>query len=333
MVNVTISAQFEHYTSVHAQAAVSLWNAAMGADFPMDLRLWRQNVDDCERTFAPGCWVALEGQSVVGLVIVKSPNHLSAIAVHPDYRRRGIGKSLLMLATDALVSDAGRQCAIQLSTPNDPPSKLITGQDYSHFFPGVPDSHDDAMAFFDACGWKKTEGWCVDLWRDLSDFAIDPHVAAKIEELAGQGIVLRACTSADVPSLFSHVEENFSARWLAETRRRVQMEPDPSEIKIAVRGGGVVGFAHTFTNRSAKLGPSVYWRGLLGGEYGGLGPIGVGKDVRKIGLGLALLSYCVNEVSNAGMTRMAIDWTVIIDFYNRAGFDVWKRYVPYIRPL
>jgi predicted N-acetyltransferase YhbS len=95
----------------------------------------------------------------------------------------------------------------------------------------------------------------------------------------------------------------------------------------------VIGFAHTFTNRSVKLGPSVYWRAELGENYGGLGPIGVSKDYRKIGLGLALLSYGVWCVKQAGAALMAIDWTVLVDFYGRLGFQPWRRFTPYTKEI
>lgn len=328
-----MSISFEPYGSPRAGALVDLWNASIGSDFPMDLRLWRQNVDGCDRTSPEGSWIAVDGQACAGFVIAKSPNHISAIIVHPEYRRQGIGRKLLERACAALASPEGRTRAAAFTAPLDPPHQLITGQDYAHFFPGVPEPYEGAFEFFQACGWRKTEGWCVDLWRELAAFSIDPSVAAKIEELRRNGIVLQACTPKLTESLLRHVEANFSTRWLNETRSRILMEPDPAEIKVAVRGGDVVGFAHTFTNRSAKLGPSVMWRGLLGAEYGGLGPIGVAKDVRKIGLGLALLNYGVDEVRKAGMTRMAIDWTALVDFYKRAGFKVWKRYIWCVKNL
>ncbi|HEY3328491.1 MAG TPA: GNAT family N-acetyltransferase [Capsulimonadaceae bacterium] len=317
---------------------VTGWNRIMHADFPLDLRLWQQNVDGCAWTFEPGCWLAFDDAApdapiLAGFVVAKSPGNVSAIGVLPEYQRRGVGRELLQRAVGALRSDAGRTRAAEVAKPNDPPANLITGQDVLHFFPGVPDTHADALAFFAACGWTESAGWCIDLTRNLTDFQIAPEVQATIARLAADGIEIRECRADDVPSLLQHVEENFSPRWLFETRGRTVIEPDPSEIKIAVRDGKVIGFAQTFTSKSHKLGPSVYWRELLGPAYGGLGPIGVAKDVRKIGLGLALLSYSVNAVREAGMDHMAIDWTVLADFYGKVGFKQWKRYIPFNMPV
>ena len=45
------------------------------------------------------------------------------------------------------------------------------------------------------------------------------------------------------------------------------------------------------------------------------------------------MSYSVDEVRKAGMSHMAIDWTVLVEFYKRVGFDVWKRYMWCTRPV
>jgi GNAT superfamily N-acetyltransferase len=303
------------YAREQGRDIVSLWNASFAGDFPMDLRLWRQNVDNCDRTDFGGTWVAVCNGRAAGCVVTKRPSNIGAIFVAPDFRRQGIGTELLKLAVGGLMLDRG--------------TKMVAGQDYQHFFPGIPETCLAAQALFTANGWNiNPSGAAWDLKRSLDDYRISPDIAARIDELAAQGFVLRPCDEADVDSLFAHIAANFSERWLAETKQRVDMEPNPGEIIVAVRGGEVVGFCQTFSTASAKLGPSIYWRELLGAEYGGLGPIGVAKEVRKIGLGLALLAYSVDQIRKSGATQMVIDWTVLLDFYGRIGFEPWKRYLP-----
>jgi GNAT superfamily N-acetyltransferase len=208
-------------------------------------------------------------------------------------------------------------------------TKLITGQDRRHFFPGIPENLPRAFEFFGSQGWTRSDGFAADMWRDITDFVMAPNIQQKLQELAASGIVIRPCSREDVPALLEHVGHNFSPRWLAETQSRVAVEPTPAEILIAARAdGSVVGFCHTFSNRSAAIGPSIYWREILGPHYGGLGPIGVAADVRKMGLGIGLCAVAVITVRDGGALRMAIAWTVLTDFYAKLGFTVWRKYYP-----
>lgn len=307
--------RFEPYLPEHSDRIVPLWNESFAGDFPLDQRLWEQNVDNCDRTDWGGTYAAFDEKRMIGFVVAKRPSHIGAIVVHPKYRRQGIGTQLLDLAVNGLMPEKG--------------SRVLVGQDYLHFFPGIPENCLAAEAFFTANGWDIIDaGACWDLHRKLGDYATPPKVKAKIGELEKQGVVIRPCEPADTEALFAHVAANFSERWLSETRSRVALEPTPAEIIVAARGSEIVGFCHTFSTKSVKIGPSIYWRGLLGDHYGGLGPIGVAKDVRKIGLGLALLCSSVEAVKKTGATQMAIDWTVLVDFYGIIGFQPWKRYVP-----
>lgn len=310
--------RFEPYLPEHSERIVAIWNESFGGDFPLDLRLWEQNVDNCDRTDWGGTYAAFDDDKMVGFVVAKRPSHIGAIVVHPKYRRQGIGTELLNMAVNGLMPAKG--------------ARVSAGQDYLHFFPGVPENCLAAEAFFTANGWDIIDaGACWDLFRKLGDYATPPAVAAKIKELESQGIVIRPCGPADTEALFAHVAANFSERWLSETRARVALEAFPAEIIVAARGSEIVGFCHTYSTTSTKIGPSIYWRSLQGTKYGGLGPIGVAKDVRKIGLGLALLCRSVEAVKASGATQMVIDWTVLVDFYGRIGFQPWKRYVPVSR--
>jgi GNAT superfamily N-acetyltransferase len=311
--------EYTGYKPSDAHGVVDVWNAALGETFPIDLRLWRQNVDDGATLLADASVVARDHAAdnrVVGFLIAKSPKHLSCIAVDPSHQRKGIGSEMFSKAQQAI-------------GPNVE-AKWIVGQDNNHFFPGVPQECASALSFFEnRLGFKRGTGVTVDLVRDLADYKIEPRVQERIESLENDGIVLAPCDVMDLSALGDHIAAHFSHRWLADTIHRLNVETTPREIIIAKRpgAGDVVGFAHTFTNMSRYVGPSIYWRPLLGPKYGGLGPIGVDKDLRKIGLGLALLSYAIQCVKDRGATRMAIDWTELVEFYGKVGFKPWKQYV------
>jgi ribosomal protein S18 acetylase RimI-like enzyme len=310
---------YSQYKPSDAFGVIEIWNAALGEMFPLDLRLWRQNVDDSSYTMAKASYVARDdedGDRIVGFLIVKAPKHVSCIAVSPPHQRNGIGSGLFAAAESAIGADSG--------------SNWLVGQDHNHFFPGVPLECESALSFFERrLGFKRGSGLAFDVVRDLDGFEIEPTVVARIGSLAEEGIVLAPCQESDLPALADHIGANFSKRWLSDTIHRLSVETNPREIIVAKRPavGDVVGFAHTYSNVSRHVGPSISWRALLGPKYAGLGPIGVDKDLRKIGLGLALLSFAVQSVKDRGATRMAIDWTELVDFYGKLGFKPWKRYV------
>lgn len=302
----------------------------MGSDFPMDARLWRQNVDDDPHHDPAGIFVATSGEQCTGFVVARiarvpmglelPPDDrawIGALAVHPDAQRAGLGTQLLRRAEAWLASRGIREVRL--------------GGNPGHFFPGVPTSQEAATAFFATRAYEPLGDPCFDLRADIRDF----RVPAIIDRVLARNPSFRVseCTTRTVPGLLDFLEKTFPGRWLYETQLRLETERSPQDIQLLSIGNRVMGFAHTYDNRSRRLGPSVYWRALLGPAYGGLGPMGISPEVRKSGLGFALLCESVERLRNLGVEHMAIDWTVLTDFYGQAGFTPWKTYQPHARVL
>jgi predicted N-acetyltransferase YhbS len=100
----------------------------------------------------------------------------------------------------------------------------------------------------------------------------------------------------------------------------------PSDLVLALEGNAIIGFAHTFTPKSVELRGSTHWFPLLGNAWGGLGPIGIAASHRGRGLGLALLAAGLQHLRTQGVEQAIIDWTDLVDFYGRFGFQIWRRY-------
>lgn len=272
----------------------------------MDTRLFEQNVT----SFPDGVagWVAMAGDGATGAVLTRqrgAHGWLLALLVHPDRQGGGLGSALLAAAESELAAGGA--------------ARIEPGSSPGHFLPGVPEG--PAVSFFARHGYRPL-GEVVDLVQDLAGFVPPPEGE---EALARTNAVIRPCPEDRTEALFAFLAEEFPGRWLEETRRRLGRDRS-EEVLVLELEGQVAGFCHVFHAGSRVLGPSVYWRKALGPAFGGLGPIGLGTATRGKGLGLALTCRAVERARALGVQRMAVDWTDLVPFYARCGFEVWRRY-------
>lgn len=308
-----------------ADALLGLWNDALGDRFPLDDRLLGQQLRLCsdERL----CLGAFDsGGRLVGAALAKRSSRpgpdgsvpatgcLSFMLVAEGARRRGLGSALLGRC-EAWLSERGAL-------------RLHLGRDPYHFFPGQPldgsPGSEALAAFLDARGFEPGNAE-HDLVAVLGK--LDLPALARRSPLA-PGFRVRpyeASLRAGVEAFFLRC---FPGRWRLDTLEAIAAGMRGGDLLLLEEeaSGSVVGFSRIYDGGSPVLGPGVYWRGLMGGHPGGLGPIGVDESRRGRGLGLALLRVSMEELAGRGVRTMVIDWTDLVDFYAKMGFSVWKSY-------
>jgi GNAT superfamily N-acetyltransferase len=308
---------------------LDLWNSRLGRDFPLDERLLMQNLSrETNRTRCLGAW---QGKSLVGFILCKQhtkrlgseetkseEGNLSAIVVSPALGRTGIGTALLSRA-EADLSSLGVR-------------RLHLGEDTYHFFPGAPADGSEAKALegFLASRGFEPGALCHDMIGDLG--GIDLESLAPKDE-GWDGITVGPYGKGDRAALSAFLSRTFPGRWYQDTMEALDAGMRPKDLILMKDGSTVIGFARIYDGESPVLGPGVYWRALMGGSPGGLGPIGVDEAYRGRGLGLRILHESLMALKNRGAAVTVIDWTTHLGFYGKMGFGIWKNYRHYTKDL
>ncbi len=294
------------------QPMLEIWNAAMtDPRFRLDLAALESRFlipDDTHLEFLDG--------ALAGFICIASPakpyrpndttGHVRLIAVHPDFQCQGIGSSLLSWAETTLKSRGA--------------TRVVVGTEPHHFFPGIPlDEHlpitleidtpqNALLGFFERHGFEISTGISNDLATELDELP-------KLELPNNARIV-----QADVEDVLEFVRQEFPGRWVYDTNF-VLRQAEHQHLTLEV-DGRVMGFALIGLRSDPVILPSSLWLT----EDCGLGPMGVAGALRGQGLGFALLVAAMHKLKSRGGTRMGIDWTGVQAFYQKAGFEVVRRY-------
>ena len=310
-----------------AGEAVALWNRALGGRFPMTGRLWRQNVDD-EPNYRPGDgFVAREPDgALAGLALTRLFRHhdafpdmarfrglgwLVALVVAPEHQGRGLGSRLLALAEARLREQGATRCDL--------------GGSVGHFLPGLPagDPRDRrALRFWQRHGYRPARQ-VHDLRRTLVGWT-PPLPPPAI--LAGDYRLIPARPGQE-EAIAAFLAREFPGRWRYDTAQAFARGAAVEDVIVLEgRAGAVEGFLASWHFASPLLGPATTWYPLLGERFGGMGPLGIATRLRGRGLGLALVAAGAAALHRRGVDECLIDWTELVDFYGRLGFQVTTSY-------
>lgn len=80
-------------------------------------------------------------------------------------------------------------------------------------------------------------------------------------------------------------------------------------------------------------GPNVNFGGKSGVAYAGLGPLGLAEGCRGKGLSTPFLQQILKRLYNAGYREITIDWTTLVEYYKRFGYEVVHKYIPLQKEL
>lgn len=319
-----MSAAIVPYQPAFAPALIALWNRALGDRFPLDERLWRQNVEgDPNWRTSDGLVLRLADGPIVGfaltrrfrlldryptLALVGDLGWIGALVIAPEQAGRGFGGQLLAAAEGLLRRQGAARCDI--------------GGSVGHLLPGPPADDERALRFWRHHGYQPMR-LVHDLHRSLADWV--PASPAVAEARAGWRIA--PGQPGQEAALLVFLQRSFPGRWhyhLADSLARGAAIEDI--VLLIAPDEAIAGFVATWPHTSPLLGPATHWFPALGARFGGIGPLGLATTARGRGLGLALVSAAVTLLQARGVAHCTIDWTDLTAFYARLGFRPWRSY-------
>lgn len=307
---------------------IDLWNRNADCLFPIDEKLFFGNLNMDENIKDENLIGAFYGEKLIGSIIFKQQlakvgllhadkthGNINSLIVDFAWRNKGIGTKLLSICEESFKALGVNHVEI--------------GRDTFHFFPGLPVEFKSGSQFLKAMGYEdKFMSW--DMIGNISKVDLNNAVKAKNLNLNTEDrYVIEELKEEDKKKLMDFLEKTFPGRWLQDTEIFFMSGMQCRDIVIVkdTLKNTVIGFSHIYDSKSNVIGPGIYWRDLLGENFGGLGPIGIDKDYRKKDLGLTLLYKSLCILKERGVNKMCIDWTDLFDFYGIFNFMPWKGYM------
>lgn len=195
------------------------------------------------------------------------------------------------------------------------------GGEIRHFFPGVPADCEGITSAAKGAGMARIGAPVYDLERDLVDYVppVDPCNRCRV------------CRSEDAKELHDFLSREFPGRWSSDVMEK--FSEDPSRIVGLYVEGTCEGFAMLQAEGDTNRRAGAVWSNDLGPKWAALGPIGVSKSLRGKGMGHGLLAWSLCLLRDQGARRTIIDWTTLVPFYARHGFEPTREYATYAGPL
>jgi mycothiol synthase len=299
------------YRSEDEAALLQTWGAALPFD-PLDPRTFRRKVL-LDPNFDPDwllvaesdarpigfCLCLIRRHPTEGLGLEPGRGWITAMGVHPEWRRQGVGSALLERALDLFRGANRSEVLIAPYTPH-------------YFVPGVDvDRYSEGLAFLQQRGFEVAS-------RPLS---MDANIAlfdygkweAQEEELRERGIAIRAMRPHETPALLGFLKAHMPEDWVRHARELLldmtRGLADEEQITIAVRDGELLGYCQ------------------FEGEH--FGPFGVRSDMRGQGIGSLLLAKCLLTMRRQSHHNAWLLWTsddAAEKVYARFGFRETRRF-------
>ncbi|KAL4795582.1 hypothetical protein BDV19DRAFT_362845 [Aspergillus venezuelensis] len=262
--------------------------------------------------------------------ITSTTGYIAVLAAHPDYRNKGVGTALVSEVKNWFKTNFGR-CRIE------------TGSGVPRFWPGIPvpvdssastgqeDEGISALTFFANRGFtiRPDPPRAVDLYRCIRDFRLDEgkeevEYDAKAKEA---GHTFSPLTEDGYEECLRCQERNFGPNvdWV-NAYRTLHPTEYPECIMVGYDSAGHQVAWSLMLPPSSQVDKIWAMPAVCGSSTGLIGCVGVNREQRGTGIGIALVAAAMESLKRRGVQGVFVDWVAIEGFYERLGFGVWGRY-------
>ncbi len=328
------------------QWAVELWNDATGGELPITERFVRYNCTE-DAGVTRGGRIALAAGRPVGFVLCGAypgappsmrtdvAGWVEAIAVKSSHQREGIGRALLSWAEEWLASAERSLSELSPASTdareNPGPAanpkgerRIRVGGGLRPFVPGAL-ADSAAVDFFLACGFEfERELFSWDVARSLSDY--QPPGLQDVPAAARPG------QPGQEELLIAFLAREFPGRWHWQAERFLEEGGRISDYMLLWTEEGVQGSCRlTFEDSAGPI--DRFFPYDLPRPWAQLGSIGVSAHLRGQGMGIYLLDAGLRRLHNSGVNGCVIDWTTLLDFYGKCGFQPYRKWAMLTRAI
>ncbi|KAH7311077.1 hypothetical protein BKA65DRAFT_601100 [Rhexocercosporidium sp. MPI-PUGE-AT-0058] len=260
--------------------------------------------------------------------------YVSAIGVLEGSRGKGVGGLLVERAVVELKA-AAREKGGELKS-------LVVGSETPRFWPGLPvEFGGEVGGWFERRGFKKSNSPAIrDFFKDIREEVVPSAVKERIEKVAAEkGIRFAPWTEEGYEECMAKQRENFT--W-SKAYAVLAAHNQYHEVMVAFDAETDEQLGWTLMCGPDAIVKDIYaflpiagsgeGEGKEGngeeqsvGRIGAIAAVGVDKNARGRGVGLALVGRAMENLKERGLEGIFIDSVVIRDFYEKLGFETrWE---------
>lgn len=300
--------------SILINQIVELWNHEVGFIFPFSVELFKQKTVECKFIDYEASYLVFDDINLVGFVIAKvydnneimskyiNKGWISLLYIARKYRKQGIGSYLLELVEKQFNKKGIKE--------------ILFGSDYDNFFPGIPNDFDNLTEPFLTKRGYSCGRYTHDLVRTLDETVFSEDIPS---------ISMRYANENDKDLVLEFFKSYFYGRWYYEALEYFDNCDIKEEYLIAFDGEVMTGFLRVNKQKIRKISYNLNWKDRFK-KLVGIGPLGVRPDYRRRKIAKALINKALQDCYKEKYSDALIDWTGLMEIYQKYYFEVWKCY-------